>query len=41
MYIYYIYIYIYVLGLGIPPFKIKILRESNPLKSRVSVRRLA
>ena len=29
------------MGLGIPPLKIKILLESNPLKSRVSVRRSA
>ena len=29
------------MGLGIPPLKIKILPESNPLKSRVRVWRLA
>ena len=29
------------MGLGIPPLKIKILLESNPLKSSVLVRRLA
>ena len=29
------------MGLGIPPFMIKILLESNPLKSRILVRRLA
>ena len=29
------------MGLGIPPLKIKILLESNPLKSRILVRRLA
>ena len=27
------------MGLGIPPLKMKILLESNPLKSRTSVRR--
>ena len=29
------------MGLGIPPLDIKILLESNPLKSRILVRRLA
>ena len=29
------------MGLGIPPFTLKILIESNPLKSRFLVRRLA
>ena len=29
------------MGLGIPPLKIEILLESNPLKSRILVRRLA
>ena len=29
------------MGLGIPPIKLKILIESNPLKSRIVVRRLA
>ena len=29
------------MGLGIPPHKIKVLLESNPLKSRILVRRLA
>ena len=29
------------MGLGIPPLKIKILLQSNPLKSRILVRRLA
>ena len=29
------------MGLGIPPLNIKILLESNPLKSRILVRRLA
>ena len=29
------------MGLGIPPLKIKILLASNPLKSRILVRRLA
>ena len=28
------------MGLGIPPHRIKILLESNPLKSRILVRRL-
>ena len=28
-------------GLGIPPLQLKILFESNPLKSRILVRRLA
>ena len=29
------------MGLGIPPLTIQILLESNPLKSRILVRRLA
>ena len=29
------------MDLGIPPFKIKIMLESNPLKSRILVRKLA
>ena len=29
------------MGVGIPPLKIKILLESNPPKSRISVRRMA
>ena len=29
------------MGLGIPPIKFKIMLESNPLKSRILVRRLA
>ena len=29
------------MDMRIPPLKIKIMRESNPLKSRISVRRLA
>ena len=29
------------LGLGIAPLKLKIMLESNPMKSRISVRRLA
>ena len=29
------------MGLGIPPLKIKIKLESNPLKSKMLVRRLA
>ena len=29
------------MGLGVPPLKLKILLESNPLKSRILVRRLA